>query len=73
MDNLIVDGFSVFFTVKPHEDVFHEGLLVGCKGVAEPGLGDVPVVIDLQAQRVVKVEADGLALFVIEALEELCH
>ena len=73
MDNLIVDGFSVFFTVKPHEDVFHEGLLVGCKGVTEPGFGDVPVVVDLQAKRMVKVETDSLALFLVQAFEELCH
>ena len=71
MYDLVVDGFRVILAMKSHEYFFYKGLLVRGKRVAESWLGDVPVIVDLQAQRVVKIKTDSLSLFVIQALEEL--
>mgnify|MGYP000501190060 CR=1 FL=1 len=67
--DLLEDFLGVLFAVQPHEDLLDHGLLV--LGVAlDASFGDVPVVIDLEAQRVIEGEAHVLALFLGEGVVE---
>ena len=69
VNDLLVNFLGVFRAVQAHEDVLDHGLLVLVE-VVQAGLGDVPVVIDLEAKRVVEGEADFAHLLFGEALVE---
>jgi len=56
--------------VQAHEDLFDEVLLLGREMLADAGIGDVPVVVDLGAEFVVEGEAQELLLFAGERLVE---
>ncbi len=70
--DLVVDLLGVLLAVEPHEDLLDHGLLVLGERF-HLGLGDLPVVVDLEAQLVIEGEADDLPLLVVQAVVEGFH
>lgn len=66
--DLLVHEFGIFLAVKPKEYFFDHRLLILGKEIAQLGFHDLPVVVDLRAERVVKGEAKLFTLLFREAL-----
>ncbi len=70
--DLVEDLLGVFLAVDSHEDALDHGLLILGEAL-HLGLGDLPVVVHLQAQLVIEGEADHLALLVAQGIVEGLH
>ena len=62
--DLFHHGLRVLFAVQPHEDVTNQTLLVFVKRLANDSFCDVPVVVDLLPQRILKIKRHQFFLVV---------
>ena len=71
--DLLEHGLGVFGRVQAEENLLHHLVLILVEKGGDVVVGDVPVVIDLGAQRVVEGKAERLALILAQRLEERRH
>ena len=71
--HLIEDGLGIFLAVGLEENLAHHRILVGVEETADALLGDVPVVRDLGAERILEIKDEGLALGIGEGIVERLH
>jgi hypothetical protein len=71
--DLVDDRLRVFRAVQAEEDFLDHGLLLFGEKLRELLVGDVPVVIDLGAERMIEWKADGLALGFAQVLVKRRH
>ena len=70
--DLVEDLLGILLAVDSHEDILDHGLLVLGEAL-HLGLGDLPVVVHLEAQLVIKGEADHLVLLFIQGVVKGLH
>src|SRR5436190_22862249 len=68
--HLLVDCLRILGTVLAHEDFLYHLLLVLIEKRRQFFVGDVPVIIDLRAKRMIESEAGRFPLFFRQALIE---